>query len=442
MRALSRIRRKKFRFRFHRKKRGDRVSGSERLATVGEALFFTACLLLGAITLSLIVIWYVVPQWRVNRHFLEARCRVIVAPVVMRQAEMETTLWKPTIRYEYTANKTRYVGHQFDLLDTRYTERNKAAAIADKYKLDESYPCWYDPLDPGTAVLTRGSPLAYWLLLLPVAFLAIGIGGLGYTIWQFSGSRERRAVIVQKAAGKELFEEPSKAGRFPAIPGDADVTNSPGTTLTFRLPIASRAGWHLFASTAACLGWNAMVALFTFLAVRKYVAGDADWILIVALFPFLAFGIWLFVNLCRQFWRTSGIGPTRIEISDHPLRPGGEYALFIAQTGSMHLKNLEVTLLCEEEATYRQGTNTITDTQAVVCDRVLSQADISMGPGQPYEEHCQLQVPVGGMHSFQGLNNRISWKLSVYAHVARRPDYTRNFSVIVVPAKVDERSGE
>ena len=434
MRTLSRLRRRKFRFRFHRKKRGARVSGSARLATMGEALFFGACLLLGAVTLGLIVFWYVLPQWRVNRYFLETTCQVLAEPSVEKREEMETTLYQPTIRYEYTVDHMRYVGDRYDLLGTRYAERDKAEAVSAAFTIDETYPCWYDPLEPGTAVLSRGSLLAYWALLLPVAFLAIGVGGLGYTVWQFSASRERRAAIVQKATGKELFEDASEAGKFPSIPGDADITNSPGTTLAFRLPITSRAGWHLFAMTLACLIWNVTVAFFLFLAIRKFVTGDADLVFLVAMVPFFASGIWLFVNLGRQFWRSSGIGTTRIEISDHPLRPGMEYDLFIAQTGKMHLKNLDVTLLCEEEATYRQGTNTITDTEAVFCEQVFSQSEIIMEPSQPYQEHCRLRIPASGMHSFQGLNNSISWKLSVYACVARRPDHTRHFSVVVVPA--------
>jgi hypothetical protein len=355
-------------------------------------------------------------------------------PGLTKISEMETTLWQPTIRYEYAVNKQTYIGHNYDLLDTRYTQRDKALALKDRYQLGESYACWYDPLDPGTAVLLSGNPLTYWLLLLPVAFLAIGIGGLGYTFWQFSASRERRAAITQRATGKELFEETSETRKFPAIPGDAEVTNSPGTTLAFRLPIATRVGWQLFASAAGCLCWNGLVALFVLLAVRKTVSGNADWVLFAVLAPFVVAGLWLFVHLCRQFWRTSGIGPTRIEISEHPLQPGGTYDLFVAQTGKMILEQLEVTLRSEEEATFRQGTDTITDTQAVACVPVLFCNDITIGPGEPFEEHCRLRIPLTGMHSFQSSNNSISWKLSVHARVARRPDYQRDFSIIVVPA--------
>ena len=92
-----------------------------------------------------------------------------------------------------------------------------------------------------------------------------------------------------------------------------------------------------------------------------------------------------------------------------------------------------MTLVCEEEATFRQGTDTIADHQTVMAQSVISRSDISIGPGQPFEERCVLTVPEAAMHSFRSINNSISWTLTVHAKVAKRPDYERNFSVIVVP---------
>ncbi|MEK6249488.1 MAG: DUF3592 domain-containing protein, partial [Planctomycetales bacterium] len=236
------------RFRFHRKKRGDRVSGSARLGTFGEVGLFAACLLIGAVVLALIVTWVVIPQWRVDRYFIKTTCRVTVRPSSVARSDTNATLWQPTINYLYKVNDKTYESSNYDLIETWYSERDEAEAMASEYKLEHSYSCWYDPREPGTAVLLRGNPLAYWLLLLPVAFLAIGIGGLGYSVWHYSVSRERRSMIAQRGPGKELFEEGPDKSRFPAIPRDADVTNSPGTTLAFRLPISSTATWQLFAT--------------------------------------------------------------------------------------------------------------------------------------------------------------------------------------------------
>ena len=138
-------------------------------------------------------------EWRGARAVewggLENRC-------AERYPGFESLPLRHVLRYEYEVNGQRYESSAFDLLDTRYAEREKAEKICSRYRIGETYSCWYDPLEPKTAVLLRGNPLAYWLLLLPVAFLAIGIGGLAYTIWQFSVSRERQSAIAQRAPGK------------------------------------------------------------------------------------------------------------------------------------------------------------------------------------------------------------------------------------------------
>ena len=427
------LHRKRARLRFHRKKRGTRVSGSHSLASVGELFLFTACLLVGAVAMSLFVVRFVLPQWRVNRHFVQTTCQVIRHPGMKKSTEEDVSLWQPTITYRYRANGSTYIGRDYDLLDSRYPSRKKAEAIKDRYKLGKKYPCWYDPLDPGTAVLFSGNPLAYWLLLVPVAFLAIGVGGLGYTLWQFTASRERRAAMAQNTASRELFEDDTGAKKFPAIPRIEDVSGSPGTTLAFRLPIAARLGWQLFAIGVGTACWNAIVALFVILAIDKIMTGEADWILLVALFPFVMAGVWLVVHLVRLFWKMSGIGPTRIEISSHPVRPGGEYTLLVVQTGNMILESLRITLECEEEAVFQQGTNAITALKVVCRQDVFDGTNITVDAGQPFEKQRTLEIPACAMHSFISSHNRISWKLSVNAQIAKRAGYRRDFPLIVVP---------
>ena len=422
------------RLRFHRKKRGTRVSGSHSLASAGEFFLFTACLAIGAVAMGLIVFWFVLPQWRVNRHFVRTTCQVIRHPGVKKSSEEDVSLWQPIITYRYRANGSTYIGRNYDLVDSWYPSRKKAEAIKDSYKLGQKYPCWYDPLDSGTAVLFSGNPLVYWLLLIPVAFLAIGVGGLGYTFWQFTTSRERRAVMAQNTAGRELFEDTTEEKKFPAIPRIEGVSGSPGTTLAFRLPIASRLGWHLFAIGVGTACWNVVVALFVFLAIGRIMAGEADWILLAALFPFMVAGIWLVIHLTRLFWKMSGIGPTRIEISSHPVRPGDEYALLVVQTGNMILESLNVTLECEEEAVFQQGTNSITASKVVCRQDVFQGSNIVIDAAQPFEEHKTLTIPKGAMHSFISPHNRISWKLTVKAQVAKRAGYQRDFPLIVVPS--------
>ena len=60
------------------------------MATLGEAGFFAACLVLGAVALGWIVTRVVVPQWRVNRHFVVAECLVTVDPANYRNRHFQS----------------------------------------------------------------------------------------------------------------------------------------------------------------------------------------------------------------------------------------------------------------------------------------------------------------------------------------------------------------
>ncbi|MDH3719580.1 MAG: DUF3592 domain-containing protein, partial [Planctomycetota bacterium] len=216
------------------------MSGSAKLGTAGEAVLFAACLLVGAVTLATILYWVLLPQWQINRNFVENRCTVVAAPGADARETSEGTVYRPKIPIEFIVDGVTYRNDHYDLL-TWYSDQETAEEIAAEFERGQSYPVWYDPADPRRAVLVRGHTLTFWLLmLLPIAFLAIGVGGLGYNVWQWAISRERRAAIAKLASDMELFDESADAQpRFPSVPREADVTNSPGTTLAYRLPIAT-----------------------------------------------------------------------------------------------------------------------------------------------------------------------------------------------------------
>ena len=71
----------------------------------------------------------------------------------------------------------------------------------------------------------------------------------------------------------------------------------------------------------------------------------------------------------RLFLLTTSVGPTRIEISDHPLAPGAQYDLFLSQAGRVTMNSFEVLLACDEKATFRQGTDTRTEARRVYEER-------------------------------------------------------------------------
>jgi hypothetical protein len=336
-------------FRLWEKKRGVRRTGSKLLGSVGEALFFAALFVLGAISL--------------------------------------------------------------------------AAVVTSQFVLAEP-----DEL--------RFSGWALWLLILVLgSFLVIGGGGVIYTVLNVGASAERRSALAKRAGDIELLSETSLAqSEYPYVPRDTNQTNSPGITLAFRLPIAQSPVWKLMAAATFSLVWNAIASVLLVVAIESHVLGNPEWFLTIFVVPFVAVGAWGMYYFVKQVALHAGIGPTSVEVSDHPLRPDVRYSIFVSQAGRLSVKHLELLLVCEEEATYHQGTDLRTEVRRVYETQVFRREEFEINPGIPFEHECDLRIPNNVMHSFRSHYNRVQWKLVVKGEADGWPTYERSFPVVVYPA--------
>lgn len=434
------------RFRYYGKKRGHRRTGSPTFASMSEAVFSGVLLLLGICGLIWMIGEYIIPEWRVNHEFAETTCQVLAKQVGEKYFPDEGVLYRPEVRIRYEVGGDVYKDAHYDIsyCDKRegYTAgRENAQAILDALDfepgVEKSYACWYDPLNPRIAVLVRGYRWVRWLVFtIPLSFIIIGAGGLLHSLLHWGTSAERRAMIAQLAGmhGRSLFGA-NGGEAYPAVPQGADMTNSPGTKLKFRLPMSTSPGWTLFGTLAFCIVWNGIVAAFIAMAIHGYVKADRDWHwTLLSTVPFAAIGIWAIVVLVRQLLVTTGIGPTLVEISDHPLMPGGRYRVFVSQSGWLTVKSLRVSLVCEEIATYRQGTDARTESKEVHRQQLFLHSDFEIRGGMPFECEIDLNMPDNAMHSFTADHNEIAWKLVIEGDVAGWPAFKRAFPIIVRPA--------
>jgi hypothetical protein len=417
------------------KKRGHRHTGSKTLRSAGEAVFFALLLVLGAAFLVLLLVRTVVPEWRANHEFIETTAVVLDKRVEQRSDRDGNPIFAPRakIHYEQAADDI----WTYDIAGTTFSNTAEAQAQLDRWEIGQTYPCWYNPLDPSVAVLVRGYSLWFWMLLLvPLGFMVIGGGGLAYTLWHWGKSPEHQAARGQ--LGRiDLFEEINARARdFPMVPHDADLVNSPGTHLKYRLPSSNSQGWRLFGASTVCLVWNGIVAVFAILAVHAHLRGEGDWRLDLLVAPFLLVGIFLIYYFVRELLIVTGVGQTYVEISDHPLVPGGSYELYLAQGGHLSVKVIDVFLECEEQAAYRQGTDTRTDRRVVLSQSLLHREQVEILPGQPLEARFELRVPEGAMHSFTADHNQVQWSLTVRADAEGWPTFERSFLLVVYPANV------
>ncbi len=419
-------------FRFYQKKRGNRRTGSNKLGSAGEAIFFAVLLLLGCAGLVVMFATLVVPEWRANHEFLQGTCTVRATRIGQKEAD-DGTLYRPEVQIEYEIDGKPYEIWTYDVHTIRgggyYSGEDDARAVLDRFTIDQDYFCYYDPSDPNVAVLVRGSAWWVWLsFVVPISFILIGAGGLVYRVFAWGKSAERRAAHVGPFGNNG-----SAKPEFPYVPVATKITDSPGTKLAFRLPVAGSRMWPLFTWLTACVFWNGMVAVFVVIALRSFLSGYPDWSLTFFITPFVLVGIGLVVIVLRHLVVTTAVGPTLIEISDQPLHPGERYRLFLSQTGRLKMNSLEVLFVCDEETTYRQGTDTRTETKRVYQQSLFRRGKVKVRAGAPFEADCEVEVPAGAMHSFKSGHNEIAWKILVRGSPARWPDYERPFSVIVYP---------
>lgn len=117
-----------------------------------------------------------------------------------------------------------------------------------------------------------------------------------------------------------------------------------------------------------------------------------------------------------------------MEVSAFPLVAGEPARLYLSQSGPLRVSFLRVTLVCEESARYRQGTDTRTEKRCV-----HRAARFAVEQDRPYEARCELAVPRSAMHSFRSDHNEVRWALVVEAELEGLPDCRQEYPLVVRP---------
>lgn len=275
----------------------------------------------------------------------------------------------------------------------------------------------------------------FWLMVLATAsFTVLGGGGVIYTVLNLETSAERRSAMVRRASSIDLISDALGPGReYPGIPKDTNITNSPGVRLDYRLPVSRGTVWALLAASVFFLACSAVTIVLVTIAVRGHMAGAADWPASLLATLFLGLCGWAIYYFVRQLISHTGLGPTTVEISAHPLIPGARYRYYLCQPGRLRDSRLVVDLVCQEETTFQQGTDIQTGQCPVFQHEILVRADVTISPGIPFEYEGQLSVPADAMHSLQTSHNAIRWMLVVRCMPRKGPAFERRFPVVVYP---------
>jgi hypothetical protein len=268
-----------------------------------------------------------------------------------------------------------------------------------------------DPEDPASAVLSREMRGDLWFGLLPAVFVAAGAGGI---VFVFLGARRLKR---RREAGLEEWR-PEAAGELAAGGGEVVLEAK-------RSPLGKLVGAVLVA-----LFWNGIVGVFVWKWWEEAAAGSMDGCLTLFLVPFVLVGVLLLVNVPYQVLALFNPRPV-LTLDGGRLEPGCRATLSWRFRGSAgRIRHLKVVCRGREEATYRQGTDTVTKT-STFAEIVLADTTLEIARG-----HAPLLLPEDTMHSFEADHNKIVWSLHLHGTVDRWPDVFDEHPLVVHPRRV------
>lgn len=292
-------------------------------------------------------------------------------------------------------------------------------------------------------------------LLLSLVMIGLGAAWIFRLLWHVGVSAEYRGAIAAQTSELKIFQELRQPREdLPTVPLDRRPP-TPGKTLPFRLAPSPRNVWGLVASGSFSIVSICLLTVLALVCAKSFGIGGS-WVnqieqiseritsknlpelpkpwfgvgLMVALLPAT---VWLIYQFLRQLLKLAGIGPSLVEVSKYPLRPGERCDLYLSQTGRVRLQLLDVELICQENVTYNQGTDIRTETQVVFNQRLLRKRGVMLLAGQPFSETLELAIPETAMHSFSSPNNRIQWKIVITAKAKNWPRLKRTFTITVYP---------
>ncbi len=424
------------------KKRGERRTGSPVWARVGDALYHAMFVVAGVIGLWWSLSDVLLPEWRLAQAaegFQEAVC-VVVGERVTERPGLAEPEYCAELEVEFTTSElpphrvwTRHgVGR-----DT--PSRRDAAAVLRRYEVGDELRCWFNPNDHDQVLLSVKRRWWPWLVLsIPLSLVVIGTIGLMRMLVSSQASPERRST---KTAGGLALGQFDAAAARPTIASGLPRLERPGENQgverEYRLPADGSEGWRVAGMATLCLVWNVLVALFAYqIGVGYLSAGVRVGVAAVIATPLAIIGWRMTLSTWRESRGVGGGGVTRIEVDRYPLRIGEAAAATLLQSGQMRIRSLTTWLVCDEIATYRQGTDTRTAVAEVTRLPLINERRVALDIDEPLQRDFQVVVPASAPPSFVSPNNEIRWSIEVLIEPVNRSELRRRFPLVVYPSAV------
>ena len=348
--------------------------GNGCLILFGFPFFAAGCFLLWFLVISPFLEYSKSGSWE------RVDCNITKSKLVSSSSSDGTT-YRPEINYNYTYKGELYTSDSIDFSSgSSSSDRKAESKILKKFPKGEKRRCYVNPQNPSESVLVRdwGRGIFKWIAIpFGGVFAFTGLGLMLQGFFSLRKSRKKESVrgdVVLKPTGQRL----------------------------------GKIGGTFF----ICAFWNGIVSVFLIFWLAGLINGTAEghfltWGLGLFLTPFLiigAFLFWKFIKELRNFW-APGIEVTLRQGTTWNCGDTVDIGWSIPLNASVD--HLMIDFVCKESATYRRGTNTVTDTQIVGSIPVFADSNVRING------NCQFQIPTLIMPSFYSSNNMIQWFVRV-----------------------------
>jgi len=220
-------------------------------------------------------------DYRVRTVYRETTC-TILGKRLKESTDSDGTTYAPEFTFRYHVNNQEYTCTGYDSFGATSSGRAGKEKILARYDIGGQYPCWYNPDRPWKAVLVKTFNWMYLFALLPLVFLAVGVGGIVWGIRNWGRSPEAMAAerVSQCAAKPGGVQTGEGLNLLPP------VKKLQGIGQSVRLSRGTSVGLEMGGLLFFCLFWNGIVSVFVYPVLKDWRRGSLEIIPALFLVPF------------------------------------------------------------------------------------------------------------------------------------------------------------
>ncbi len=376
----------------------ERKSNS-KLGVIGLRIFGLVFLLIGGVATWFVAVKPML-EARAAQSWTAIPCTIETAAVESHRGSKGGYTYNIKVRYRYEFDERKYLGERYNFSTGSSSGHDWREKAVQQLRAEPSPVCFVNPSDPNESVLKRELGSDAWFGLIPLIFVLVGAG-------IFFGAPKMAA----KKSGINALPRPAPQQQITSL---------------------AHGGYELKPAVSpkmACVGMGCLSLFWNGIVWIILLQPDMPTFARIFVSIFALIGLAMFGGFGYYLLALFNPKPT-LFASEHSVALGASFQLKWRFSGNAsRIDHLEFILAAKESATYRRGTNTTTDHNFFVLEKVFETRDRTSIPSG----ELTITIPHDSMHSFDSGNNKITWAVQLKGNIAKWPDVKMEFPITVLP---------